>query len=108
MTKPEWGTKRTCQSCSTRFYDMKKKQPVCPKCDAKFELDNSPKSRRARLAAEEAAKKAKKAKPEDIEDIAVNAEGDAESVLEDADELEEDLDVEKVVIISKDEAMESR
>ncbi|MFL6786081.1 MAG: FYDLN acid domain-containing protein, partial [Sphingomicrobium sp.] len=21
MVKPEWGTKRTCPKCSTRFYD---------------------------------------------------------------------------------------
>ena len=22
MVKPEWGTKRTCPKCSTRFYDL--------------------------------------------------------------------------------------
>lgn len=105
MTKPDWGTKRKCKSCETRFYDMKKKPPVCPKCEAVFEMDNSPKSRRARQAAQV---EAKKAKPEDIEDIAVNAEGDEESVIEDAAELEEDLDVESVVDIEKVEDMDAR
>ena len=27
MVKPEWGTKRTCPKCSTRFYDLGKDDP---------------------------------------------------------------------------------
>ena len=34
MVKPEWGTKRTCPKCSTRFYDLGKEDPVhCIACD---------------------------------------------------------------------------
>ena len=34
MVKPEWGTKRTCPKCSTRFYDLGKDNPVhCIECD---------------------------------------------------------------------------
>ena len=34
MVKPEWGTKRTCPKCSTRFYDLAKEDPVhCINCD---------------------------------------------------------------------------
>ena len=33
MVKPEWGTKRTCPKCSTRFYDLSKDDPVhCIDC----------------------------------------------------------------------------
>ena len=33
MVKPEWGTKRTCPKCSTRFYDLAKDDPVhCIEC----------------------------------------------------------------------------
>ncbi len=33
MVKPEWGTKRTCPKCSTRFYDLGKDDPVtCIEC----------------------------------------------------------------------------
>lgn len=33
MVKPEWGTKRTCPKCSTRFYDLTKDEPVtCIEC----------------------------------------------------------------------------
>ncbi|MBC8338868.1 MAG: TIGR02300 family protein [Alphaproteobacteria bacterium] len=36
MAKPDWGTKRTCQSCGIPFYDLKKKNIECPKCGAAF------------------------------------------------------------------------
>ena len=33
MVKPEWGTKRTCPKCSTRFYDLGKDEPAtCINC----------------------------------------------------------------------------
>ncbi|WP_136162371.1 TIGR02300 family protein [Sphingomonas flavalba] len=33
MVKPEWGTKRTCPKCATRFYDLGKDDPVtCIEC----------------------------------------------------------------------------
>jgi len=33
MTKPEWGTKRSCPKCATRFYDLTKDEPVsCINC----------------------------------------------------------------------------
>ena len=33
MVKPEWGTKRSCPKCSTRFYDLQNEDPVtCINC----------------------------------------------------------------------------
>ena len=33
MVKPEWGTKRACPKCGTRFYDLTKDEPVtCINC----------------------------------------------------------------------------
>ncbi|MGI4730749.1 MAG: TIGR02300 family protein [Janthinobacterium lividum] len=33
MIKAEWGTKRTCPKCATRFYDLEKDDPVtCINC----------------------------------------------------------------------------
>ena len=33
MVKPEWGTKRQCPKCGTRFYDLTKDEPVtCIEC----------------------------------------------------------------------------
>jgi uncharacterized protein (TIGR02300 family) len=37
MVKPEWGTKRTCPKCSTRFYDLGEENPVhCIECGTDF------------------------------------------------------------------------
>lgn len=36
MVKPELGTKRSCPSCQTRFYDLGKEQIVCPNCGVTF------------------------------------------------------------------------
>ena len=49
MSKPEWGTKRTCQSCAAHFYDMRKDTIVCPKCGATYDPEAVLKSRRGRV-----------------------------------------------------------
>lgn len=55
MPAKDLGTKFTCFKCSTKFYDMKKPDPICPKCGA--DQRESPasrppqESRRGRLAA---------------------------------------------------------
>jgi uncharacterized protein (TIGR02300 family) len=36
MTKPELGTKRRCNTCETKFFDLNKDPIVCPKCAAVF------------------------------------------------------------------------
>ena len=37
MVKPEWGTKRTCPKCTTRFYDLGNDDPVhCIECGTDF------------------------------------------------------------------------
>ncbi len=36
MVSDELGTKRTCPSCSSRFYDLNKTPIVCPKCGQNF------------------------------------------------------------------------
>ena len=38
MVKAEWGTKRTCPKCATRFYDLGKDDPVtCIACNVSWE-----------------------------------------------------------------------
>jgi uncharacterized protein (TIGR02300 family) len=34
MPAKDLGTKHTCFKCSTKFYDLKKPEPLCPKCGA--------------------------------------------------------------------------
>ena len=39
MAKPEWGKKRTCQKCGTKYYDLNKTPMICPSCGAEFDPD---------------------------------------------------------------------
>ncbi len=34
MPAKDLGVKHTCWKCATKFYDLKKADPVCPKCGA--------------------------------------------------------------------------
>ena len=40
------GKKLSCQSCGVKFYDLKKKKPVCPACETEY-VPAKPKMRRA-------------------------------------------------------------
>lgn len=99
MAKAEWGVKRVCLQCGTRYYDMKKNPPVCPSCGATFDPEAQTKTRRSR-----AAKPVPEAVPEVIEDTLPIADGEEaeEAVIEDADELGAEV-VEEVVEVVEEE-----
>jgi len=48
VAKPEWGTKRICPSCGTRYYDLLRDPIVCPKCSTPFDPEAFLRARRAR------------------------------------------------------------
>jgi uncharacterized protein (TIGR02300 family) len=96
MSKPEWGVKRLCPSCSALYYDMKKNPPVCPKCSTAFDPEALLKSRR-RVSPDEAAKKKAAAAVEEVEEVEVEEEveaDDAAVVADDEDDEDVELDVE--------------
>ena len=55
MVKASWGTKRTCQSCGARFYDLNKGPIKCPKCGREHDREDFVKVRRGRGATAAAA-----------------------------------------------------
>lgn len=104
MAKPEWGTKRICQSCSTPFYDMQRDPIVCPKCEAVFDPEAILKSRKLKGADEVEAPKKEAAETEEeleVDDEAAMLDDD-DDVLEDASDLE-DEDVGSVIEASDDD-----
>jgi uncharacterized protein (TIGR02300 family) len=54
VAKPELGTKRVCQSCGAKFYDLSKDPITCPKCGTIYEVV-APTARGGRPAAAAAA-----------------------------------------------------
>jgi len=77
MVKPEWGTKRTCPKCSTRFYDLGNEEPVhCIECGNEWVPEPVLKSKQP-LAFEVAAEPRKEAESDsdlEAEDLAIDEE----------------------------------
>jgi uncharacterized protein (TIGR02300 family) len=48
VAKPEWGTKRQCQSCGAKYYDFGREPIVCPACSTVFDPEAILKARRPR------------------------------------------------------------
>jgi len=97
VTKPEWGTKRICQSCATRFYDMRRSPIECPKCGTIFDPEALVKARRPRPAPPPqpvAVVEPVVAEAEIVEEEAPaeGGEGETQEVIEDPSELGEDED----------------
>ena len=119
LAKPEWGTKRICQSCGARFYDFGRSPITCPACGAVFDLEILNRARRARPATRAAAVAAPglagedteietEVETEEVDDEAVIEEDEAviggedeaeedESLIEDVSELGEDEDMSDVI-----------
>lgn len=131
MAKPEWGTKRICQSCGTRYYDMRREPPVCPSCETVFAPRGSNRQRRGSPApvveaASVAAVKKKKSEPavakdenlegfedetvDDEEEVdGIESDDDDDALMEDASELgEDDDDVSEVMEHLDDEDLGDR
>lgn len=113
MTNLEWGTKRACQSCTARFYDMRHSPIICPKCGETFEIQTPGRRSRSRSAIVDDVI----AKPlEDdllIEDLDLPGDLDADldeedddTLIEDTSDLGEDLDDMADVIDTVDDGEE--
>ena len=81
MAKPEWGVKRICSSCGTKYYDLNKSNIVCPSCGAKFDPNYYIKTRKAKSTSS-------KTLPENDSDLTKD--------IENLDDMEVDEDVEVV------------
>ena len=86
MAKPEWGTKRICPSCGTRYYDLMRDPVVCPKCSTPFDPEAFLKARRARPAAPVE----KELEPVSAEDIDPDVETEEREPAEEGEEEEEE------------------
>jgi uncharacterized protein (TIGR02300 family) len=87
MVKPEWGTKRTCPKCATRFYDLTKDDPVtCISCGNIWVPEPVLKSKQPMPFDEAAPKKV----AEDVDTDLVDPDLDIDDVDEDAEKSPDD------------------
>lgn len=99
MSKAEWGLKRICPSCGTRYYDMKKNPPVCPNCKTPFDPETL---LRARRRAPEKKVVAKDTADAVIDDLPLTDTTAEDAVIEDAEELADEA-AETVVDVEEEE-----
>jgi uncharacterized protein (TIGR02300 family) len=104
MPELKLGTKHECYSCGTKFYDLGKSEPVCPKCGANqkdvssSDTPSASQSSRRRRKAEVVPKAIDVEEDEPIADIDEEIVPDAElegAALDDDEEEEEDFDDEE-------------
>src|SRR5215469_11632812 len=79
LAKPEWGTKRICPSCGTRYYDLLREAVICPKCSTPYDPEAFLKARRSRPAL-----------PVEKEVAPLDADTDTDVDAEDVETIEED------------------
>jgi uncharacterized protein (TIGR02300 family) len=79
------GTKRACQSCGARFYDLNRDPIICPVCGAEFKLTGE--------AAQAHAQRAAEAREQEEEETAVAPESENVEVvpLEEAESSDDDI-----------------
>ncbi len=94
MPAKELGIKHVCFKCGAKFYDMKKPDPVCPKCGTNQRdspaLKPAGEPRRGRLAAVPKVIEPTPEEPEAV--VAEEEEEEAESFEDDDAELPADED----------------
>ena len=69
MAKPEWGKKRICLACNTKYYDLNKSPIICPSCGSEFDPDIYLKSRKGKNLSTKVVSEKKQNMSEDMTNI---------------------------------------
>lgn len=97
MPKEEWGVKRVCPNCSTRFYDLQRNPMTCPSCGHSFSLESLTSGKGRTLVADKSdAKSATSDSKESTEGSEVVLDDDDTEVDLGDDVLEDDDDDDNV------------
>jgi len=100
MPKEEWGVKRICPTCSTRFYDLRHDPMTCPACGATFTIDSL-------TAVKGKAPRPEKVKPEPVDVDDLPEIDNDEDVIDSDDEILEDeedsVDLEDIADVAPNE-----
>ena len=102
MAKPEWGKKRICSSCNTRYYDLNKSPITCPSCGAEFDPNDYLKTRKGKSVSTKTTVENDNDLTKDIENIdEIEVDPDNEVVSDDDPLLE--INKEEQNVIADDE-----
>ncbi len=105
MAKPELGSKRQCQACGAKFFDLNKDPIVCPKCGTVFQ---GAAAMRVRPVAKEDEEDAEMVAPAGVDivsldEVEAGEEKAAETVVEDIDVEDDAADAEDNSFLEEEE-----
>ena len=83
MPKDEWGVKRVCPSCSSRFYDLRTDPMTCPSCGTTFSIESLTATKPKALRPEKV-----KPEPEETDDL---PDIEADEPIESDDDLDDEI-----------------
>ena len=104
LAKSEWGVKRTCLACATRFYDMRKNPILCPSCGVKFDVETIFRPRRTRAPADEPVVAAVKPAAKNDEEIDKELAALADDSVVDDDDDDDDAAIEDTSNLADDDS----
>lgn len=102
MPKEEWGTKRLCPHCATRFYDLRNNPMTCPACGNQFTLESLTDSRGKTLVSEKPSAKESDDLVDDDEDIDDDG-GDLDDDLLEEDDDDGDVSLDDIADVADDD-----
>ena len=91
MPKEEWGTKRLCPACGSRFYDLRHDPMTCPACSSEYSAESLTSARTRSLIAEKAA--ARDAEQDDVIEDDLDDTADTGEIDDDLLDEDDDADV---------------
>ena len=104
MPKEEWGTKRLCPQCGTRFYDLQKDPMTCPACGSEFTVESLTQGRGRSLVSEKTAMKDEDQEDDLIEDdLDDDDSGDLDDDLLEDDDDDGDVSLDEIADVAGDD-----
>ena len=105
MPKEEWGTKRLCPHCATRFYDLNKDPMTCPACGNVFSLESLSNGRSRSLVTNKTAREDED-QPDVLDDDDLDdasSEGDLDDDLLDDDDDDDNVSLDDIADVPSDD-----
>ena len=102
VAKPELGSKRQCQNCGAKFFDLGRDPILCPKCGTVFQVTAASRAQARGAAADDEAAPEAAAELVPLED-ADAADSKAVAAVEDDIEIEDDDSADETFLAEEEE-----
>lgn len=106
MPKEEWGTKRLCPQCATRFYDLNRDPMVCPECGHETSLESLNAGRSRSFVSDKDDRSGKDQRDDVLDDDDLDdddADADLDDDLLDDDDDDDNVSLDEIADVAKDD-----